>query len=452
MRAEAWQAVAQLLVIAGAISTGVWAVYTYRKAQRAQASRWVQDLHSEFYTDPVLLRGRELLEYDYPGRLARLLQLRVTDRDVALNAIQRRTLQDVDRVLNFLEQLVYMEDQGHFNAGDSAVFFEYWFGVLEDPGKPELHRYLAVCGYEHLSRRLRIDPDDYVVFYGTLAAGPASTTHPQFGGALQLVGPCTIPGHQLVDLGEWPGLVPGPGEVAGQLWRVLDRTVFRRVDRVERYEATAESTSGYLRRLVSVSGPAWRTRSAWAYLTTWVPTSHPAVIESGNWMAYTSTPGRVQLRNATPSDAETLARFAASLDGLTRHSTYSYWVLCTFAARTCFLAEQEGNLVGFATAVLSDTTPRELFLWQVGVAPDWRGKGIAARLLDRVAEAGRMVGAETMQATIIPGAGTHPVVALAHRLAADVETVDHAAPPVEPGSDGPAETRVRFALGPPIRP
>lgn len=56
------------------------------------------------------------------------------------------------------------------------------------------------------------------------------------------------------------------------------------------------------------------------------------------------------------------------------------------------VVEVEGRVVGFVTGFLRPSEPDTIFVWQVGVDADQRGKGLAARLLhnlmDRLAERG----------------------------------------------------------------
>jgi L-2,4-diaminobutyric acid acetyltransferase len=56
------------------------------------------------------------------------------------------------------------------------------------------------------------------------------------------------------------------------------------------------------------------------------------------------------------------------------------------------VVEVEGRVVGFVTGFIRPSEPDTIFVWQVGVDADQRGKGLAARLLhslmDRLAERG----------------------------------------------------------------
>ena len=76
-----------------------------------------------------------------------------------------------------------------------------------------------------------------------------------------------------------------------------------------------------------------------------------------------------------------LIREAGTLD---LNSTYAYLVLCRDFADTCLLAERNGRLDGFVTGYLPPKHPHTLFIWQIGVAPTARGKGLASQLLEQL--------------------------------------------------------------------
>ena len=130
------------------------------------------------------------------------------------------------------------------------------------PGRASLRRYVARFGFERLAKALSAEATEYVAVYGSLREGFALPDAPDVGSALLDRGNCRIPG-QLYDLGEYPGLVPGEGSVVGDLFEVRDLSVFRLLDRYERYDALHPKDSLYLRRVVRLLQPQV---DAWVYL------------------------------------------------------------------------------------------------------------------------------------------------------------------------------------------
>ena len=73
--------------------------------------------------------------------------------------------------------------------------------------------------------------------------------------------------------------MPGEGSVVGELFEVRDLSVFRQLDRYERYEALDSKDSLYLRRVVRLQQPQV---DAWVYLYNRTVENKPR-IESGDW-------------------------------------------------------------------------------------------------------------------------------------------------------------------------
>lgn len=66
---------------------------------------------------------------------------------------------------------------------------------------------------------------------------------------------------------------------------------------------------------------------------------------------------------------------------LDTNTIYAYYLLCRDFSDTCVVAEQDNHLIGFLSAYRK---PRELdclFVWQIAVAKEARGKHIATNML-----------------------------------------------------------------------
>lgn len=115
-------------------------------------------------------------------------------------------------------------------------------------------------------------------------------------------------------------------------------------------------------------------------------------------------PTTTQLRNARPDDGARLWELVQASEPLDDNSAYAYLMWTREFADTTVVAEQEGRVVGFVTAFRPPKRPRSLFLWQITVARDARGQGLASRLLDGLVQlAGRPV--ESIEATVASGNG-----------------------------------------------
>lgn len=87
---------------------------------------------------------------------------------------------------------------------------------------------------------------------------------------------------------------------------------------------------------------------------------------------------------------------------LEQNSAYCYLLLCTHFAANGIVAEHDGELVGFVTAYRPPSDPEAVFVWQVGVAPAGRGRGLGTRLLNRLVEQPGNRDARCLTATVDP--------------------------------------------------
>ena len=97
--------------------------------------------------------------------------------------------------------------------------------------------------------------------YGTLLPGLRLQAAMQ--GAERL-GPASVPG-RLVDVGRYPGLLPGEGVVAGEVYRV-DEVQLARLDAVEEMLPGDRAASQYWREPVQVLEGALAGQQVWTYV------------------------------------------------------------------------------------------------------------------------------------------------------------------------------------------
>ena len=66
------------------------------------------------------------------------------------------------------------------------------------------------------------------------------------------------------------------------------------------------------------------------------------------------------------------------------NSTYAYTLWAKEFADASVVAEVDGKVVGFVTGFIRPSEPDTIFVWQVGVDADQRGKKLAARMLHAI--------------------------------------------------------------------
>ncbi len=92
------------------------------------------------------------------------------------------------------------------------------------------------------------------------------------------------------------------------------------------------------------------------------------------------------IRTTTEHDGGDLWELVQATGQLELNTSYCYLMMSKLFSQTCLVAENEGRLVGFVMAFQPPEQSDTLFVWQVGVHPSHRGRGLATRLLDALFE------------------------------------------------------------------
>jgi gamma-glutamylcyclotransferase (GGCT)/AIG2-like uncharacterized protein YtfP len=118
--------------------------------------------------------------------------------------------------------------------------------------------------------------------YGTLMRSFGRHEQLGVGGWLAFVTRCRWRG-RLYDLGSFPGAVPGPGTVHGELFRLRDPQVWGVLDRYEGYDPERNDASLFVRREVELVRPDGRTACVYWYNG---DPEEGTRVPSGDWAAY----------------------------------------------------------------------------------------------------------------------------------------------------------------------
>ena len=116
----------------------------------------------------------------------------------------------------------------------------------------------------------------------------------------------------------------------------------------------------------------------------------------------------ILLRAPTADDAARLHRLVAECPPLDPNSLYCNLLHCTHFSGTSVAAVRQGGpgeerLVGFISAYIPPKQPDTLFVWQVAVAEEARGEGLARRMLDSLLERPDCAAVRYIDTTITPG-------------------------------------------------
>lgn len=92
-------------------------------------------------------------------------------------------------------------------------------------------------------------------------------------------------------------------------------------------------------------------------------------------------PRDIVYRPATPTDGRDMWRFVNEAGVLELNQSYAYVLMCQHFGNTCLVAETDDKMVGFVLAYVPPRQPDTVFVWQIGVARDVRGRGVGLHLL-----------------------------------------------------------------------
>lgn len=92
----------------------------------------------------------------------------------------------------------------------------------------------------------------------------------------------------------------------------------------------------------------------------------------------------IRLRRPAVTDGAAVWRLVKASPPLDVNSAYLYLMLFRNFAATCVIAEAEGAIAGAITAYRLPEDSAVLFVWQVAVAEEFRGRGLGRRMLDHL--------------------------------------------------------------------
>ncbi|WP_240375787.1 diaminobutyrate acetyltransferase [Bacillus piscicola] len=130
------------------------------------------------------------------------------------------------------------------------------------------------------------------------------------------------------------------------------------------------------------------------------------------------------------------------------NSSYKYIMMCEFFAETCVAAKEDGELVGFVTGFILPEKQDTVFVWQVGVDPSQRGKGMGSKLLNALVERTASADVRYLEATVTPSNAASQALfkKLARTYETNCEVSECFAEDLFPGEGHEAE--LTFRIGP----
>lgn len=154
---------------------------------------------------------------------------------------------------------------------------------------------------------------------------------------------------------------------------------------------------------------------------------------------------QITFRGPVAADAARIWKLVRQGGVLEENSPYCYLLLCTHFAGHGIVAERGGRLLGFVCAYRPPGDPAAVFVWQIGVAPEGRGRGLGTELLRRLIA--RPANREAKYLTATVAVDNEPsqrlFAALARSVGASLETEAGFGPELFPVRH-PAEPLIRI--------
>lgn len=104
-------------------------------------------------------------------------------------------------------------------------------------------------------------------------------------------------------------------------------------------------------------------------------------------------------------DGPSVHALIAACPPLDQNSVYANLLQCAHFADTCVAVKREGRLVGWVSGYIPPQEPDVLFVWQVAVAEEARGLGLAKRMIRHILDRASCAGVARIKTTITPDNG-----------------------------------------------
>lgn len=147
------------------------------------------------------------------------------------------------------------------------------------------------------------------------------------------------------------------------------------------------------------------------------------------------------------SDGKRIWALIEEIGTLERNTPYAYVMCAHYFRSTSVVARGDGELRGFVVGFRPPQQPDTVFVWQVGVSPAARGKGLGRTVLDVLIEA-QPPDVRFMEATVAPDNTASEALfrSIGKLYGAECRITEGFGPELFPGSGHEGERR--FRIGP----
>ena len=110
----------------------------------------------------------------------------------------------------------------------------------------------------------------------------------------------------------------------------------------------------------------------------------------------------MRIRKATQEDFLRVHQFTAGCPPMENYPEHVYKIILRYFGDCCFVAEENGQIVGFAMGIVPQSFPGTFFLWDMGIAPSFQRQGIGGKLVREIENELKELGFHRIELTIDP--------------------------------------------------
>ncbi|SHJ01432.1 GNAT family N-acetyltransferase [Lutispora thermophila] len=109
----------------------------------------------------------------------------------------------------------------------------------------------------------------------------------------------------------------------------------------------------------------------------------------------------MRIRSMESKDIAAVRELIDYCKPLDLHTPFTYWILSEYFNNTCFVLEDEDEIVGYTGGMKSSSMDRTFYLWQIGLMPDYRGKGYFNMLMDQIINEVKAIGCKFLEFSVL---------------------------------------------------
>lgn len=110
----------------------------------------------------------------------------------------------------------------------------------------------------------------------------------------------------------------------------------------------------------------------------------------------------MMIRRATQEDFLKVHKFISGCPPMENYPEHVYKIILRYFGDCCFVAEENGQIIGFAMGIVPQSFPGTYFLWQIGITPSRQGQGIGGKLVREVENELKKLEFKRIEVTIDP--------------------------------------------------